>query len=61
MFGGSLAVMSYNLTDIDNVFSEGINCKRLMKASNDGLEPAKVIEKKRNEQADLWRREVTTS
>jgi hypothetical protein len=46
---------------IDNVFSEGIDCKSFIKPSKYGGKMLKTIEKERNEQADLLRKEVMTS
>jgi hypothetical protein len=42
---------------IDNVFSEGIDCKRDI----NGVKMLNITEKERNEQADLRRKEVMTS
>ena len=47
--------------DIIDVFSEGIDCKRPIRPSKYGGKVQKVMEKERNEQADLLRKEVMTS
>jgi hypothetical protein len=46
---------------IDNVFSEGIDCRRLMKPVKYGGEVLMIIRRERNEQADLLRKEVMVS
>ena len=46
---------------IDNVLSEGIDCKRFIKLSKYGGKMLKTTDKERNEQADLLRKEVMTS
>jgi hypothetical protein len=66
MFRGSCSsgVVYSNVAVIDrndNEFSEGIDRRRLIKRSKYGEEMAKIIEKERNEQADLLKKEVMTS
>jgi hypothetical protein len=47
---------------IDNVFSEGIDSKRFIKSEYRASgEMLKITVKERNEQADLLKKEVTTS
>jgi hypothetical protein len=47
----------YKSAFIDNVPSEGIDCKRLMKLTETGWKEVKIVEKERNEQADLVKKE----
>jgi hypothetical protein len=45
----------------DNVFSEGVDCKRLIKPSKYGGKMLKIVEKERSEQEDLLRKELTAA
>ena len=45
----------------DNVSSDGIDCKRLIKRSKYGWEVLKIIVKEHNEQADLLTKDVMIS